>query len=135
MTISTRVENIPAAPRFSSIPEVQAEAEKAFRAGYAQGHIAELSRCKAIMALKEGVGREAMRDQLMRSTQLSPEEVREMLEAVPATKPKVDNLFARAMAAIGNPPTIGLEGGSESLDPADLEAAAAAAILRNQAQR
>lgn len=135
MTISTRVENIPAAPRLSADPTVQAEVDKAFRAAYAQSAVAERRRLVAIMALSEGAGREAMRNQLMLNTELSPEEVRELLEAVPATKPKLDNMFARAMAAIGNPPTIGLDGGSESLDPADLEAAAAAAILRNQAQR
>ena len=134
MTVSNRVENIPAAPRLSSDRTVQAEVEKAFRAAYAQSAVAERRRCVAIMALKEGAGREAMRNQLMFSTELSPEEVRELLEAVPVMKPKVDNVFARAMAAIGNPPTIGIEGEFDSLDPAGLEAAAAAAILRNQAQ-
>lgn len=130
MTISTRVENIPAAPRLSADPTVQAEVDKAFRAAYAQSVVAERRRLVAIMALSEGAGREAMRNQLMLNTDLSPEEVRELLEAVPATKPKLDNMFARAMAALGNPPTVGLDGNDAALgDRAALEAAAAQAVL------
>jgi|GEM_PF-5311265 len=131
MTISTRVENIPAAPRFSSNPEIQAEFEKSFREEFVKGVLAERQRCLAIMALAEGVGREAMRDQLMYSTRLSPEEVREMLAAVPAVRHQVRNLFAEAMAAVGNPPTMGLDGNTaDPVDRAAMEAAAAAAILQ-----
>lgn len=130
MTISTRVENIPNAPRFSGNPAIQAEAAKAYQSAFVEAALAERRRCAAIMNLKEGAGREAMQYQLMSSI-LSPEEVREMLAAVPAVQHQVRNVFAAAMAAIGNPPTMGLDGNADDpVDRAAMEAAAAQAILK-----
>ncbi|OYD53066.1 hypothetical protein CGK74_14560 [Thauera propionica] len=131
MTISTRVENIPNAPRFSGNPAIQAEAAKAYQSAFVEAALAERRRCAAIMNLKEGAGREAMQYQLMSSTTLSPEEVREMLAAVPAVQHQVRNVFAAAMAAIGNPPTMGLDGNADDpVDRAAMEEAAAQAILK-----
>ena len=131
MTISTRVENIPAAPRFSGNPATQAEAAAVHRSAFVDGALGERRRCMAIMALAEGTGREAMRDQLMANTTLSPEEVREILAAAPAVRHQVRSLFAEAMAAVGNPPTSNLDAViSDTDDRAAMEAAAAAAILQ-----
>lgn len=131
MTISTSVENIPNAPRVSGNPAIQAEAAKAYQSAFVEAALAERRRCAAIMNLKEGAGREAMQYQLMSSTTLSPEEVREMLAAVPAVQHQVRNVFAAAMAAIGNPPTMGLDGNADDpVDRAAMEAAAAQAILK-----
>ena len=131
MTISTRVENIPNAPRFSGNPAIQAEAAKAYQAAFVEAALAERRRCAAIMALKEGAGREAMQSQLMNCTDLSAAEAREVLAAVPAVQHQVRNVFAAAMAAIGNPPTMGLDGNADDpVDRAAMEAAAAQAILK-----
>ena len=131
MTISTRVENIPNAPRFSGNPAIQADAAKAYQSAFVEAALAERRRCAAIMNLKEGAGREAMQYQLMSSTTLSPEEVREMLVAAPVVQHQVRNVFAAAMAAIGNPPTMGLDGNADDpVDRAAIEAAAAQAILK-----
>jgi hypothetical protein len=50
---------------------------------------------------------------------------------VPAVQHQVRNVFAAAMAAIGNPPTMGLDGNADDpVDRAAMEEAAAQAILK-----
>lgn len=99
MTINSKVNGVNAPRVFSHNPEVQA----AYVASYNNAVMAERSRLVGIMGLPEAQGNEAMRNNLMFNTDLSVEQSRAILAAVPKVKAPVRNLFAEAMANIPNP--------------------------------
>ena len=101
MTSSRNTNGVRAPGVFSNRPEVQAAYVNAFN----EAVLSERSRLVGIMGLPEAQGNEAMRNNLMFNTDLSVEQSRAILAAIPKVKAPVRNLFAEAMANIPNPPT------------------------------
>ena len=96
-------------------------------AGIKAGADAQLARITGIYGHAEATGRRAMADKCV-SMGLTVEQAGELLAAAPRdTAPQAAaNPFAAAMAAIGNPPTTGLE--APETDTPD-EAALAAQVI------